>query len=424
MRVRTLFLYLIGNRRAILEIAANRRSLWIGLLFVFSAAFAREYDGQDLLAEPWHLFIPVVASFGAASLLFLVVCGGLFFYDEGRPPFFAAFRSFLALFWMTAPLAWLYAVPYERFLSAGDATAANLLSLAFVAAWRVALMVRVTSVLTARGIVSSMFLVMAFGDALALVAVFFIPQPIAAIMGGVHFTESESIIQGTTLVVACIGIVSAPIWGVGALIALFMRRPVWQLSLAPSDKTGISRGMWILAVSSLLIWLPILPWTQREQQLRFQVESTMSGGRIAEALDIMSAHTQSDFPPLWDPPPRFVRIGSATQRPSSEILDVMDQLQTRDYPEWVKDLYVRKFLRYIEYKLEEWKHFFSKPGDDLARIVHLLQRIPQRGAIIQEHVDDLKNWPSINERERSKEEQDNLKLLLDLLANPKPVPTQ
>ena len=112
MRIRTLLLYLIGSRRAILDLAADRHGLWVGLLFVLSAGFAREYDGQDLLREPWHLLIPLGASLAASFALFLVACGPVFFQGEGRPPFFSAYRSFLTLFWMTAPLAWLYAVPY------------------------------------------------------------------------------------------------------------------------------------------------------------------------------------------------------------------------------------------------------------------------------------------------------------------------
>ena len=54
--------------------------------------------------------------------------------------------SFLGLFWMTAPLAWAYAVPYERLLSPWQATAFNLATLALVALWRVVLMVRVVKV--------------------------------------------------------------------------------------------------------------------------------------------------------------------------------------------------------------------------------------------------------------------------------------
>ena len=54
MKASTLPLYLIGSRRAILDIASSRWSLLIGAIFVLSAGFAREYDGEDLIGEPWH----------------------------------------------------------------------------------------------------------------------------------------------------------------------------------------------------------------------------------------------------------------------------------------------------------------------------------------------------------------------------------
>src|SRR5262249_47045734 len=154
--------------------------------------------------------------------------GSMFFRREGRPGFFTAYRSFLALFWMTAPLAWLYAIPYERFLSEGAATKANLWTLGLVAVWRVALMVRVVQVLTGRRVISSLFLVMAFADAVALVAELMMPAPVLAIMGGVRQTESEMAIGGARLLVRMCGILSAPIWFLGGLIVFFSRSR-WQV---------------------------------------------------------------------------------------------------------------------------------------------------------------------------------------------------
>src|SRR5580700_9011821 len=115
MDIRTLFRFLIGDRQAILEIAADRRALWVGLLLVVSAAFARDYDGEDLVHEPWRLLLPLGASVASSFVLFLLTFGKAIASDAARPSFLTAYRSFLTLFWMTAPLAWLYAVPYERF---------------------------------------------------------------------------------------------------------------------------------------------------------------------------------------------------------------------------------------------------------------------------------------------------------------------
>src|SRR5262245_61059042 len=132
MSIRALLLYLIGNDKAIVRLASDRRALWVGLLFVLSAGFAREYDGQDLLRQPWHLLLPLGASLVSSFLLFCLLYCRLIWTDPARPPFFSAYLSFLGLFWLTAPLAWLYAIPYERFMPETRAVEANLWTLGLV----------------------------------------------------------------------------------------------------------------------------------------------------------------------------------------------------------------------------------------------------------------------------------------------------
>jgi hypothetical protein len=70
MNIRTVLRYLVGNRQAIRDLASSRWTLLVGFLFVLSAGFARDYDGKDLLQEPWHLLLPLVASLASSFLLF------------------------------------------------------------------------------------------------------------------------------------------------------------------------------------------------------------------------------------------------------------------------------------------------------------------------------------------------------------------
>lgn len=63
------------KRHAILELAANRQAIWLGLLLVLSADFAREYDGEDLLREPWRLALPLFASLLTSVLFCSHWCG-------------------------------------------------------------------------------------------------------------------------------------------------------------------------------------------------------------------------------------------------------------------------------------------------------------------------------------------------------------
>ena len=130
MGIGTLLGYLIGSRSAILMLADHPRTWLVGRVFVLSAGFAREYDGEDLLHEPWYLAIPLGASLVSSLLLFGVFYVPCRMTGLDAPPFVAAYRAFLGLFWMTAPLAWLYAVPYERLLDPVSAAYANIWTLA------------------------------------------------------------------------------------------------------------------------------------------------------------------------------------------------------------------------------------------------------------------------------------------------------
>jgi hypothetical protein len=409
VRVRTLLLYLIGDRQAILDLAADRRALWVGLVFVLSAGFAREYDGQYLLREPWHLLIPIGASLGAASLLFLVVCGRYCWQVAEWGAIGRAYRSFLTLFWLTAPLAWLYAIPYERFLSPAAATEANLWTLALVAAWRVLLMTRVVSVLTDRHPLTSFVLVMVFAVAVALAAVLLMPKPVVSVMGGIRHTDSEQMIAGVTTLVLVLGFLSAPVWLIGAVIGETYASPRW---LVPdkAPETGAGVGVWALAAFTIVLWLPFLPVTQSEQALRWRAEEALKGGRIEEGLDLMSAHKQSDFPPQWDPPPR---IGYGETKP--DLFAVLDALEARERPAWVWEAYGEKLQQHIGYPYSHYFHLHS--GGDLSRIVHALEKIPSGPEIAVKYEDAARQ--RMEDKSTPTEDSFSLQILLDLAEKAK-----
>jgi hypothetical protein len=77
MQVSTLIQYLFGNRRAIVDIANCRHAVWLGMLMVLSAGFAREYDGEDLLHDPWHLLMPPMRCGRISGCWELCRCGEL-----------------------------------------------------------------------------------------------------------------------------------------------------------------------------------------------------------------------------------------------------------------------------------------------------------------------------------------------------------
>lgn len=366
------------DRQAIHEIAGCRQAVWLGLVFVLSAGFAREYDGEDLLAEPWHLALPLVASLATSFVLFAFVWSLDRGWNREEQPFKEAYRSFLGLYWMTAPLAWLYAIPVERFLSPAEAVRANLWLLAIVAAWRVILMIRVVSTLFQFSIWRAMFPVLLFADSLAVVILFLTPLPVFSLMGGIRLSESEQIIQATAFTVGFIGVVSWPVWLIGTVVV--GAKPLEPRSpheTPPTSPKSASRLLWGLGIVSVGEWVFILPFTQPEQQLRRDVEELLHAGEIEPALELMSAHERVNFPPHWDPPPR-VGYGETTP----ELLEVLEALVATEAKPWVEERYWEKF----EYRIGRgyglhnyWRYLDQEEWD---RHLRVLEQLPKDSPIL------------------------------------------
>lgn len=105
MSPKTLLHYWLFDRDAVERIIESRGALLLGGVFVLSAAFAREYDGADLLREPWHLAIPFGASLVASLVLYGFLATPARVSGAGDLDFLRRYPAFLGLFWMTAPLA-------------------------------------------------------------------------------------------------------------------------------------------------------------------------------------------------------------------------------------------------------------------------------------------------------------------------------
>jgi hypothetical protein len=343
MGIGTLLRYLIGDRAAILTIGRSRQALWMGFLFVLSAALARDYDGEDLIHEPWHLLLPPAASLASSFALFTLAYGVAAFKGASWSTFFPNYASFLGLFWMTAPLAWLYAIPYERFQSPVDAMRLNLITLGVVAVWRVALMVRVLMVILNYSVAQALFLVLLFGDAIALLLIRTLPFPLIDLMGGIRLTERDLFLRDVALTVALVGGCSLPVWGVGAPVLLFYSRPVWQVGRPPMAGGGSLR--W-LALASVLVWAAVLPWTQAEQIHKWRVEKAVTEKRFPEALAEMSRLNRSDFPPGWDPPPRRFNL----EIDHDDFVGLLEEMARCEAPgpaEWVREAYLEKTVVFL-----------------------------------------------------------------------------
>jgi hypothetical protein len=279
----------------------------------------------------------------------LAWCGH--FHEKARRPFFpTAYLSFLGLFWMTAPLAWLYAVPYERFLPPLEATRANLLTLGVVSVWRVALMVRVLVVIFGYRVWAAFGVVMLFGDTVTLIAVHSLPFPLLGLMGGVRPPDLDQLLIDTACCVLQLGCVSSFVWVLMAVFGWIESRLHWQVPVGPAATPDPSLPLCGLALASIGVWAFVLPYTQPEQQLRFRVENCYREGRYADLLAEMSQHERAEFPPHWEPPPAKL-LTMLQPQDVRGILQVCNQLDAQPTATWVRESYIRKLLDLSVYRI-------------------------------------------------------------------------
>lgn len=361
----TLIRFLAGQRSAILDVAASPYSLVLGGVLVLSAGFAREYDGEDLLHEPWHLLIPHGASLLTSFLLYTLVRLTGIGKTQQLPAFFSGFPVFLRLYWMTAPLAWLYAIPFERWMTPADATLWNLRLLGIVSVWRVVLMIRIIGVVYGAGplwrVIATVLL---FGDAVMLTAIRFVPVPVLQVMGGVRMTESERILQGTTLLLQIVGF---PLLFILLIMMLAPTSTPWTPMMF-SQRSKVHGTTWLLAALSIAIWLLFLPMTQPEQQLRRTAEQLIMAQDFSTAFTFMSKHDQASFPPHWSPPPHV-----AQPNPVPPINHVMEVLIEESPAEWVRAIFIEKFRNTSQQTLTRYG---LASDEQLSSTLRILDRLP------------------------------------------------
>ena len=126
------YLFFVSRRE---ELASLTWQKWLGpaLVATWLAGMGRYWD---------HPSAPLLQMFGLGSVVYVFVLGGLLWAVIAplRPRRWGYLQTvtFVAL---TAPPAFLYAIPVERWMSMERAIATNAWFLAGVAAWRVALLV-------------------------------------------------------------------------------------------------------------------------------------------------------------------------------------------------------------------------------------------------------------------------------------------
>src|SRR5690606_12394302 len=211
----------------------------------------------------WHLLIPLAASVGSCLLLYGLLIAVADPPAETPLEPGPRFMRFLGLYWMTAPLAWIYAIPVEGWLSPLGAVRFNLYLLTIVALWRVLLISRATAVLFGTSFPRIIFPVLLFGDGLMLFITHFIPLPIFQVMGGLRMSSTEAAIVNFAYAARMLGWLTLPLWLAATVRVSVMGNDEardWRVLRLRKPTRKVSPALWGLAVASLLIWVPILPF--------------------------------------------------------------------------------------------------------------------------------------------------------------------
>jgi len=341
LSIRDYAAYLVGNRQAILRIAMSKGAVWIGALLVLSAALAREYDGEDLRAEPWHLLIPFAASLVTSFVLFSAV------WLAGRKrriepmPFWKAYRGFLSLYWATAPLAWLYAIPVERYMAPVPAVWFNYSFLLIVSIWRVAVITRAIAVTNTCSTGAALSIAVLISMIIAFIASILAPVPVSHFMSGIRIPPDEFLASQLTELMVC-GAMPGFLIALISAFLLIKRDAAWRFPAEEVPHARLGRPLIGFSIAAVLIWIPLLPGPQAEQRLRRDIETAVDRSDFAGAIQLLSLHARTDFPPHWRPPPRV-----AYDRGQYDTFILYAEALRQDAPTWVSEAYRNATLAFI-----------------------------------------------------------------------------
>lgn len=411
MGVETVIRFLFGDAEAIRVVAATNWSIVIGAIFVFSAGLARTWRRKDLWSEPKWLITPFLASLVTSSIFALML--SVWRYRLTDLP--NLFPTILGLFWMTAPLAWLYGFPFERCGDRARSIKYRMWTLFVVSMWRVALMIRAVAVVYGVSASDSILFVLMFAGIVAI-ATLFKKLPKRPTNAPSIFLGMGSLTPETPREVALVDQVfgcAIPILGLVCLFCFFPFMASWQsLDLQPLEgpTVEVSSSLWYFAMGANAFWIVLLPAAQRRQRLRTKLESLIEREEWAQAIESVSELRQEQLPELWVPPLEQELMGAPPNR-IVELTKLSERLPTGT---WFRSLMHDHFLRYMEDPLLFWLE--DDRVEKVAEVVRLLE--PPREELAEEALDRVKELKALIQDSRFLSPQEGVEQVPDDSSDP------
>ncbi|MEZ5329780.1 MAG: hypothetical protein R3F19_32430 [Verrucomicrobiales bacterium] len=354
MTATTVLNFQFGNEEAIWKVARSRSAFWTGLVLVLITSIPRNYD-QLAISEHtvrW-IFGPLAFSLISGTWTYFVAyrsstAAGVLRSQSGRQPLRADWMSFMTLFWMTAPIAWLYAIPVERFLNVEAAARANVTLLAIVAGWRVILMSRVLSVVCNLDYICALAWVLVATSAEVFALGFFggaLSNAIMAGMAGMRMSPAEDVIN-TALANATLGSVPAFLLAITVVGGCQSR----QGEVEPLPEQQSSKMPWTLLAVAAGLWIAIAVWPQLQAGRSAKVDQLVAAGRYEEALAFLNSRSASDFAPGRELAPKAYELEIYEQLPAMIHCATSDGAKTAP---WVWERLLQKLDIVLSH--DDWK---------------------------------------------------------------------
>ncbi|QDV40214.1 hypothetical protein Enr13x_00200 [Stieleria neptunia] len=327
--------FLIGRRCSIERVIASKASLALGAALVATAALAREYDAVSFIHQPLDLLAPLAASIFVSAIVFAVVRCFHAITAIPHPGSTADdYRVFLSGYWMTAPLAWLYAIPIETMTDEISALRFNLTLLSIVSIWRVLLFARFVSVRYRVSLNAALCWVLAPCMAIAVVALFQQILSMVSIMGGLRLTETQQILldfRSNVFGVAFYGFIPTLLLGIGLAVAI--RKHAESIAVPRFRPSVLQRWTWAIPVLAFVGFTIAAVFFQPPRYRAAQVDQLLTDGRIDEAITLMQRQGEDRFPSVWDPPPHF----PTRRKPTPPISDLLAAIGRNQPERWISD---------------------------------------------------------------------------------------
>jgi hypothetical protein len=377
MLAKDLLTYQFGNLEAVRRVAGSRYLLVVSATLVLITSVPRNYDQTYIGEVPWWPVIPLAFSFISGSFVFWVLYRG--FIKEAGDGFRRKYWMFIGLFWMTAPVAWLYGIPVERFMDVRGAAVSNLWLLCVVSVWRVALLARVMSVIyQVSSLLSVGWVLLAAALEVAFLLFFRgIGEGIGRGMAGMRNSPEQDLILRILGAVFWASVIVVPV------LLILLRSMVKVSEKAQiTELPGNNRLPWLLLLACSVVWIGLAVQPQRELAREWKYRALLKKWETRDALAYLDTLDLEDWPSakpfrpdpyefeVWDLLPPLMEQVTGNEKPwvQQKFLWVFERTFDHRYRRFSEEDYLKilsgiaKFERgedWIRGSAEKWNRNFT-----------------------------------------------------------------